>query len=321
MKSNVARGYSIALLSAAVLSTTAILVRLLTANHHLPPLLLAFWRATFATLTLLLVLFIARRRLLKVSTTQLGFLLAYGFLLAVFNSLWTFSVALNGAAVSNVLVYCSTAFTVLLGWWLLKERLTWVKILTVIICLTGTAFISQVLDPAAWKVNFGGILTGILSGLGYAVYSLMGRVASQRGLNPWTALLYIFIISAACLGILNLLPVNIPGTAQGLEHFLALGNDLTGWGILLVLAAVPTVLGYGLYNVSLTYLPSSTVNLIATCEPVLTVVTAFLLLGERMTGVQMMGGLMILGGVVFMRLFEGRLPSEGVQPVEKIGEI
>jgi drug/metabolite transporter (DMT)-like permease len=39
---------------------------------------------------------------------------------------------------------------------------------------------------------------------------------------------------------------------------------------------------------------------------VFTVITAFFLLGERLTTVQFAGSALILGGVVVLRLFEGR---------------
>ena len=53
------------------------------------------------------------------------------------------------------------------------------------------------------------------------------------------------------------------------------------------------------------YLPSSVANLIVTLEPAFTAVTAYFLLGERFTAMQIGGSLMILGGVVFLRVYEG----------------
>lgn len=308
-KTNIARGYPIALLSALVLSTTAILVRILTTTYDIPPLVLAFWRAVFCTLTLILALKVLRPSLFRVTPAQLRYLLLYGLMLAIFNSLWTLSVAWNGAAVSNVLVYCSTAFTALLGWWILKEQLTPVKILAVAVCLTGTVFVSQALNPQAWQSNLLGILTGVLSGLLYAIYSLMGRSASGRGLNPWTTLCYTFGFAVIFLGLFNLLPLHLPGAAARPADFLWLADQWGGWGLLFLLAAGPTVVGFGLMNVSLSYLPSSTANLILTLEPVLTVTTAYLLLGERMTLLQGLGSVLIIGGVVVMRVFEGRMAA------------
>ena len=93
-----------------------------------------------------------------------------------------------------------------------------------------------------------------------------------------------------------------------------LGSAPAGWGVLLLLAVGPTVLGFGLYNVSLGYLPSSVANLIATLEPVFTAVIAYLLLGERLTGTQLVGSLMILAGVASLRVYEGWLAGQGRAP-------
>jgi drug/metabolite transporter (DMT)-like permease len=57
----------------------------------------------------------------------------------------------------------------------------------------------------------------------------------------------------------------------------------------------------------LNYLPASIANLIATLEPVFTTVSAYLLFGERLNGIQLIGGLMILGSVIFLRIHESRL--------------
>jgi len=309
--SDFTRGYAFAVLSAAMLSTSAIFIRYLTQDLRMPPLVLAFWRDTFAAVVLILVIARLRPFMLHVKRQDLLYLVAYGLVFAIFNILWTLSVSLNGAALATVLVYCSVAFTALLGWWLLKERLGWVKLLAVAFSLGGCALVSGALHPAAWSVYLMGILTGMLSGLCYATYSLMGRFASQRGLNPWTTLFYTISFAAAFLLLLNLLPGELlPGpTTNGTDLFMV-GSRPAGWGVLLLLAVGPTVLGFGLYNVSLGYLPSSVANLIATLEPVFTAVIAYLLLGERLTGMQLTGSLMILAGVALLRVYEGWLAAQ-----------
>ena len=304
------RGYAIALTSAAILSTTAIFIRHLTETYHIPALVLAFWRDVFVALTLVILLGLFRRRLLRVNRRHLLYLAAYGLVLSLFNALWTQAVALNGAAVATVLVYSSAGFTVLLGHWLLQERLDWARLLAVALSLSGCALVSGALDPAAWGANLVGILSGVLSGLGYAAYTLMGRSAAQRGLNPWTTILYTFGFAAVFLSGYNLLPGEmIPASAANPRELFWLGGRLAGWGVLFLLAAGPTVAGFGLYNISLGYLPSSVANLIVTTEPVFTAAIAYLLLGEHLSSVQALGGLVILSAVVLLRLREGRLVS------------
>jgi drug/metabolite transporter (DMT)-like permease len=304
---NLTRGYVIAIISAALLSTTAIFIRHLTQTYHMPALVLAFWRDVIVVLTLLP--FLARRpALLQVSHRDMIYFVGYGFVLASLNALWTHSVALNGAAISTVLIYSSAGFTVLLGWWLLQERVDWPKLLAVALSLGGCILVSEALDAAAWHTNLAGILTGILSGLAYAAYSLMGRSASQRGLNAWTSLLYTFGFATLFLLIINLvLGGFLPGTATRPADLLWLGDAWLAWGMLFMLAAGPTLAGFGLYNVSLGYLPSSVANLVLTSEPVFTTALAYLLFGERLSGVQFIGSLMVLAGVTFLGVHEGRL--------------
>jgi drug/metabolite transporter (DMT)-like permease len=297
-----ARGYSAALGASALLSTTAVFIRFLTNNYQMPPLLLAFWRAFFVVVTLLLF-FGWRRFKWQTDRLHLPYLALYGLVLALFNSFWTLSVALNGAAVATVLAYSSAAFTAVLGWWFLHEKLTWAKGTAVMLALTGCVLVADALNADAWAVNPLGIFTGLLTGLGYAVYSLMGRAAANRGVNPWISLLYAFGFATLVLAGFNLIPGSIlPGTAVSPQAFFWLGRTWLGWAILVLLAAGPTVAGFGLYNVSLSLLPSSVANLILTTEPLFTAVLAFALLNERLTALQIGGGLFILGGVLLLRV-------------------
>jgi drug/metabolite transporter (DMT)-like permease len=303
-----------------ILSTTAIFIRFLTKDYHLPALVLAFFREIFVCLTLLVILAIFSPKLLKMRRQDRLFLLIYGAILAVFNSLWTLSVAFNGAAISTVLAYSSAAFTALLGRLIFKERLDWAKLLAVTASLAGCVLVSGAYEKAAWGANLAGIVTGILSGLLYAIYSLMGRAASQRGINPWTALLYIFAVAPIFLFGFNMIGKGVmPGAIKTTADFLWLGSNWGGWALLLFLAAGPTLAGYGLYNISLTFLPSSVANLIASTEPAFTVVIAYLFLGEMMKGVQIGGGLLIIGGVVFLRIYEGWLARKNAGEPEATG--
>jgi drug/metabolite transporter (DMT)-like permease len=279
IQSNINRGYTFALLGAMFLSTTSIIIRHMTLTYQIPALILAFWRNVFVIAALIPVLLVFNKTLFKIDRKHLLFLVLFGFIVAIFNSFWTLSVSINGAAVATVLVYCSAGFTVILGWWLLKERLTWIKILAVVLSLGGCVLVAEAYHPEMWNTNLAGILTGILSGLSYAAYSLMGRSSSQKGLSPWTTLLYSFGFAGVFLLLFNLIPGDFfIGKAVVASDLMWLGNRWEAWIILILLAAIPTLGGFGFYNVSLSYLPSSIANLIATMEPAFTAVTAYIFL-------------------------------------------
>jgi drug/metabolite transporter (DMT)-like permease len=304
--SRLARGYLICLIATVFWSTTGVLIRYLTETFNLPSLVLAFWRDLFVALALAVMLGLFLPARLPAGHRNIRFFLLYGFILAVFNSLWTVSVALNGAAVATVLAYGSAAFTALLGWKFFHESLSPVKIIAVILSLTGCALVSGALDPAAWRGNPWGILVGLVSGLMFAFYSLMGKTSSNRKIFPWTAMLYSFAIAASFLGLFNLVSALVTGTSL-VSNILWLGRSAVGWGVLTLLAVGPTIGGFGLYTVSLTYLPASVANLIATLEPAMTAVLAYFFLGEQLTTTQLVGGGLILAGVVVLRLLEDRV--------------
>jgi len=302
-KTHTNRGYIAAVGSALFLSMTAIFIRHLTQDYAMPALVLAFWREVMVAAALAVVFAISKPELLRGVRGHIGTLAGYGLVLALFNAMWTLSVALNGAAVATVLVYSSAGFTVLLGWVILKEKLTVTKALVVVLSLLGCGFVVNVFNPSLWGLNTVSVVAGISAGLFYAMYSIMGRSASQRGLNTWTTILYIFgFASVFMLGFNLLLGGKMPGAAGSLADMLWLGSEWLGWLILTVLAVGPTLLGFGLYNVSLRYLPSSTANLVVMIEPVFTAIFAFVVFGEVLTTTQLAGGMLILGAVLTLRL-------------------
>jgi len=279
------------------------LIRYLSVNYQLPALVLAFWREVFTALILVIILALFQPALLRGTRAHLPFLAAYGLALALFNATWTLSVVYNGAAVATVLAYGSAAFTVLLGWLILREKLKAVKLISVALSLSGCAMIVDALSAEAWALNAAGMLTGFSAGLLYAVYSLMGRGAALRGLNPWTTLYAIFAIASLYMLAFNLAPGGaLPGSVGEVGGFFWLGNSISGWGALVLLAGGPTLLGYGLYNVSLKHLPSSVANLVLTIEPLFTALAAYFAFGEVLTTWQMAGGGLIMAGVLLLRM-------------------
>lgn len=298
--SGYARGYLICLVATLVWSFTAIFISYLNRNFQMPALVLSFWRDLLVAVALVLVYIVFKPLLLRAGHGNLPFLAAYGLVLALFNSTWTVSVVFNGAAVSTVLAYSSAAFTAVMGWWLYGESLGFRKILAVIFSISGTILVAGAYDPTVWQLNPLGVITGLLSGVAFAGYSLMGKASSRRKIDPWTTLLYAFFFGAVFILGFNLLPDLLPGGIAS-KDFFWLGGALDGWLVLILLAIGPTIGGYGLYMVSIGYLPVSVAQLIATLEPVLTAIWAFLLLGERLSNLQIVGSVLILSGVLLLR--------------------
>jgi DME family drug/metabolite transporter len=309
------RGYTIGLIGIAFWSTTAIFISYLLKNYPLQPLTLAFWRDLFVVGALTIGLAVFRRSALRSAPQQRRFLILYGVSLTLMNISWTLSVALNGAAVSTVMVYASPGITAIAAHFVFKEQISPIRVFAFIGSLIGCVFVARATDPAQWNVNAGGIIIGVLSACGFAFYSLMGKAASQRRINSWTATLSAFSVATIFLLPTTLITLAIgqataPISDAASYSLLSLGTQWSGWLILLFLAVVPTLGGFGFYTASLGYLPASTANLLATLEPLLTTILAYLLLHETLSPPQLIGGALIVLSVISLRFEErGYLPG------------
>jgi drug/metabolite transporter (DMT)-like permease len=302
--SQLSRGYVIALTATVIWSTTGIIISYLSKTYSLPSLVLAFWRDLFVSFGMAVGLLVFSRPLFQLDRKHWGFMVWYGLTLAIFNSMWTFSVQYNGAAVATVMAFSSPAMTAILSRIVLKEQFSRIKIVSILLSLAGIIFVSGAYNPSAWNLNPLGIIFGLLSGLLFAIYNLEGKHASDTHIDSWTALLYSFAWATVFLFFFNL-GNDLFLTGKGaFADLLWLGDSVSGWGLLFFLGVAPTLGGFGLYTLSIRYLSPTTSNLIATLEPAFTAIWAYFLLNEVLTGTQLFGGLLVLMGVVLLRFGE-----------------
>ena len=299
--SRLSRGYIIALTATVLWSFTGILISYLSKTYSLPSLVLAFWRDLFVSIGMVVGLLIFSRARFHLARIHWGFMVLYGFTLAIFNSMWTFSVQYNGAAVATVMAFSSPAMTAILSRIVYKEQFSGVKVFSIILSLVGIVFVSGAYDPSTWNLNPLGIIFGLLSGLLFAVYNLEGKHASDTNIDSWTALLYSFAWATVFLLFFNLGNDLFITDKTLFADMFWLGNLFAGWGILFFLGVAPTLGGFGLYTLSLRYLSPTTSNLIATLEPAFTAIWAYFLLNEILTGTQLFGGALVLMGVILLR--------------------
>ena len=298
------RGFLIALTATVIWSTTGILISYISKTYSLPSLVLAFWRDLFVSFGMVVGLLVFSRARFQLDRKHWGFMVMYGLTLAIFNSIWTFSVQYNGAAVATVMAFSSPAMTAILSKIVFKEHFSKIKIVSILLSLAGIVLVSGAYDPATWNLNPLGIIFGLISGLMFAIYNLEGKHASDTNIDSWAALLYSFAFATVFLLFFNLgNDLLITGKAP-FADMLWLGSSLPGWGLLFFLGVAPTLGGFGLYTLSIRYLSPTTSNLIATLEPAFTAIWAYFLLNEILTGTQLMGGMLVLIGVILLRFVE-----------------
>jgi len=300
------QGLLIALVGTIIWATTGIFIDYLFTHYTIAPLTLAFWRNLIIALTLIGILAVVQPTALKITRRDVPFFLVYGFVgLAVFNGLWSFSVKYNGAAVATVLAYSSPGFTVLLAPLMLGETLTWRKLGAVALSLLGCVLVVKANEAATWALNLQGILTGLGTGLAFAFYSLAGCWSAQRFASSWTVTAYGFLFASFGLALTQTPEVLFTMT------------EWDGWLILIILAIGPSLAGFGLYTLSLRYLPASLASLIAALEPAFTAVMAIFVLNQWLEAMQWFGAGLILAAVVVAQS-GGQKPETNHQSPEQI---
>ena len=78
--------------------------------------------------------------------------------------------------------------------------------------------------------------------------------------------------------------------------------SLAGWGWLACLAVVSTVGAVSFFFAGLRRVGPTTASILATVEPLVTVVLAYLVFGETLGPVQLAGGALVLGAVLVLNL-------------------
>jgi len=187
------------------------------------------------------------------------------------------------SATTGSLILCLSPIPVLaLSAFLLKERPTRLQLLGIVTAVGGSlVFFLPGLDPAD--------LAG-LGFLGLAVLSFSLFPVLTRGFARTQAVGNI-VLTTIPLGIGGGLLVIIAGFTEGIPQI-----PLTGWGVIMGLAIVNTVIGYLLYNHALRRLTAVEAAVILNLTPLGTALIAWGTLGERLTPLQLGAILVVIIG-------------------------
>ena len=160
-----------------------------------------------------------------------------------------------------------------------------------------------VLDLTGARLDTAGVLWGLAAAVGLAVYFVVSA-GSDESLPPialaWGGMT-VGGLALILLSVTGLLPFEAPMTDVVLA-----GADMPWWVPLLGLAVVAGVLAYSAGIGAARLLGATVASFVGLTEVVAAVVIAWVLLGQQMSLVQLIGGALIIGGVVLVRWDELR---------------
>jgi drug/metabolite transporter (DMT)-like permease len=281
-------------ISAASFGTLAIFGRFLYADG-LDTFTMLFLRFGLAAL-LMLVILLARgekfpRGKILLQLIGMG---ALGYVGQSFSYLTAIRYA--SAGLVALLLYLYPMFVFILSVIVLHEKATWIKIVAIIIALVGTAL---TVDPAGGQLQ--GILLAIAAALIYSIYIIVGSDVMKH-VSAMQSSLVIFAAAGTVYGILMAFNgMHLPSTNSGWINIL---------GIVLVATVIPVVA----FLAGLERIGPTNAAMLSTLEPVVTVLLAAWIFGERLQSIALFGGSMILIAVIMLTRGEA---SEIQEPVQK----
>jgi len=214
-----------------------------------------------------------------------------GIFLAIHFAVWFESLKHTSVASSTTIV-CTEVIWVSLGFCLfMKGKLSGKAIATIAVTFAGSMLIAYS-DSFSGEAHLYGDILALLAAIAVAVYMLLGRVVRESVSTS----VYTYIVYTACSVTLLLM-------------CLVQGHKIFNYGISAVivgflLAIFSTILGHSIFSWCLKFFSPSFVSASKLCEPVVAAFFAAFLFDEIPSLLQIIGSLLILGGVYYYSRLE-----------------
>lgn len=257
----------------------------------IPPFALVSLRLLLGIATLWIV--IAWRGGLRVSRRQFGRvfgvgLVGYGVSLG-FQFIGTkLSTAANGSLVTSA----TPAFVLLFAFVLLKEPVTRRRLAALLVASLG---VIAVIDPRSAQLNpelFWGNLCLVAAAVTWALYSVLIRSVTRE----------LDVLTVSLIAFFGGLPITVPGAAWELSGQTIGTITPALLGGILFLGVISTALAMLLWNTAFARLPAGVASLTFFAQPVVGTLLGWFFLGETITPLFLLGGLLIGAGLVIAAL-------------------
>lgn len=273
-------------------STAAIFIR----SAEVPPLAAAFWRGGFCAIIFLFALLwpSVRQAVREMWPKKMAMIAGATVIIALHQVCFITSLSYTSIAASTFLTCTQPIFTAFLGYFFLKEAVSWRSRLAIVGAVLGMGVIT-----------FGGgnsdaALTGNLLALGAsvlaAVFVLFARTFRQT--TPLVPFMLVLHVSGSLFQMI----------LAGFSGVSLVGFSSESWAALLMLALLPTLVGHTLLNFSVGHLPAFVVSASILGEPVGATLLGWAVFGEIPVGWTLLGAVMIVMCILIIVL-EPRTPA------------
>ena len=249
-------------------------------------------RVTLAALIFAMVLLIKDRSGFKISLKDIPLFLGLGFGSILFFTVCYFT-AINMMPLSTaaILLYTSPVWIMLMSILFFREKMDTRKLLALVLAFAGCVLVSGISGEG---MSLTGLLVGLGSGIGYGLYSILGKIALRR-YSPFTVTTYTFIFAAVGSRFICR-PADMFSRFSGAQ-------DLGFLCVFCILTALITaVIPFLAYTLGLERVEASKAGIIATIEPMVATLIGIVYFAEPLTIISGIGMILILAAVVILNL-------------------
>jgi drug/metabolite transporter (DMT)-like permease len=265
-------------IAASLWSTSGVLIKLL----NWQPVAILAGRSIFSSIVFLIYL-----RRIPTKWTRWKILASAAYIMTQF--LFVTATKLTTAANAIFLQYTAPIYVILLAFWFLHEkpsRADWGSMAVIFLGLL--LFFGDKLSTSGLYGNILAVLSGVTSAF------MMVSLRAQKEGTPAESILIANLFTAIF----------------GFPFVLGEAWTITNWLVILYLGVLQIGLASLLFAKAIKHVPALEANLVSTLEPVLNPVWVFLFLGESMGVSALIGGLVVLGGVIFSAVSSARAGKE-----------
>ncbi len=253
-------------------------------------------RVTSAAVLMAVYLAIRDVRLFKIHLTDIWIFLGTGIVsLAFFNYCYFRAIDELNPSTAAVLLYTAPMFVAVFSSIIFRERITSRKVFALVITFLGCVMVTGV--SSSFHATPSGILFGIGSGVGYALYSIFGKIAIKRGYASETISFYTFLFASAAV-----LPICQPNHIFKIvlqDPSTAVINTI-GIGFLI------SLLPYIFYTKGLQNVAPGRASVMATLEPVVATVIGVWLLNDTINVSKALGIMLIISAIAIVSVEDNK---------------
>lgn len=287
-------GYLIAVIQAILYAGMGVIGKFLY-NTGLNPEQVTAIRFVGAVLIVGVVLIIRRKPFF--SRSPLVYIQAFFFAASAY--LYLVSVDHLTAGLATVIFYTYPAVVALMAVFALHERLTFRTVAALVLAMVGIVLISGVLAPQELQLSALGIALAVAASIAFAIYMIIG----QKTVAKDEQLTLTFTMSAvSALLCIVLFPTQLPPL---------LDMSPLQWGMSFAIALLCTVLPVFLLLAAIKRIGSTKASLISILETPFSLLLAFAVLGETLTGMQGVGCLLVVASIVVTTLPSRAAKADG----------